>query len=105
MMRAIPITAPVGIWRPWIVRATSGMRSAGRSIRWPACSSTQPGFQPGLRRPERFSIVLAPVRMQVAHGCLMVMPRIQSPSGSTGLAALMRLAPTGACPGGPHVGR
>lgn len=43
-------------------------------------------------------MVFAPVRIAVVQGCLMLMPRIQSPSGRG--VALMLLAPRPLSPGG-----
>ncbi|SCE40457.1 hypothetical protein GA0115261_1050415 [Streptomyces sp. OspMP-M43] len=43
-------------------------------------------------------MVFAPVRIAAVQGCLMLMPRIQSPSGK--VRALMRHAPRPLFPGG-----
>lgn len=67
----------------------------------PACSSSQPRHD---HARGRFSIVLAPARMQAAHGCLMLMARIQSPAGGRG-PVLMPLAPNWPCPAVRRGGR
>ncbi|GGQ32725.1 hypothetical protein GCM10010266_64770 [Streptomyces griseomycini] len=99
MMWATPITAPMTRSRLRIVRAIRGVRKASRSMALPTYSS----IQPGRHRAGRFSTVLAPAGMRAVGGCLVVMPRIQSPSGKATM--LMRLAPTGPCPGGRRGGR
>ncbi|KUN46590.1 hypothetical protein AQJ43_37895 [Streptomyces avermitilis] len=59
-----------------------------------ACSRSQPRQDQccGL-----FSIVLAPAAMAVVHGCLTLMPRIQSPARGS-VPVLMPLAPRQPCP-------